>query len=96
MKQIPVPAAVRSRRRPPVTDFPEVLPNFPDHMSAMLMLFKGLAAFQVMESTACDSATALAAVERQFAAAANEQISAQNTLDHIIASCLSVVEGTGE
>lgn len=67
-----------------------------DATTALLRVCKGIIAFQVKESTGCDSETALAAVERQFSQHGAEVITIGNTLDHIIAACLDVVSQDDE
>jgi hypothetical protein len=68
-------------------------PSYTPLAPVVLEILIGLAAFQVMESTACDSATALAAMRRQVRGHADDPITAQAVMDRISAACLDVVEG---
>jgi len=76
MKSLPVPAHPEPR--------PYVAPQ-----SALLELAKGMAAWTVMQETACDPDTALAAIQRQFSG--NVEVDARDVMDRISAACLDVV-----
>jgi hypothetical protein len=57
--------------------------------SALLELAKGMAAWTVMQETACDADTALAAIQRQFSG--NATIEARDVMDRMSAACLDIV-----
>jgi len=76
MKSLPIPAYPEPR--------PYVAPQ-----TALFELCKGMAAWTVMQETACDADTALAAIERQFTG--NAEIDARDVMDRMSAACLDIV-----
>ena len=63
--------------------------------TAMFELVKGVAAWGVMQETACDADTALAAIERQFKANSAVRVEARDVMDRMSAACLDVVSADG-
>lgn len=77
MKSLPIP---QSQYPTPSAMFPQ---------SALLELATGMAAWTVMQETACDADTALAAIRRQFTS--STVVEARDVMDRITAACLDVV-----
>lgn len=71
----------------PVPQYPTPSAMFPQ--SALLELATGMAAWTVMQETACDADTALAAIRRQFTGAV--VVEARDVMDRITAACLDIV-----
>lgn len=49
-------------------------------------------AYTLMESVGCTPERALAAIERQYQAAAGEEVTASNVLDHLLAAKLDLID----
>jgi len=79
MKSLPIPPSVA------------VNPNWPQSpQAAVFQIVKGIAAWTVMQETACDADTALAAIERQLAAVPLD-VDARDVMDRMSAACLDIV-----
>jgi hypothetical protein len=72
----------------PIPSYPE---PYAHPVASSFELVKGMAAWIVMQETACDADTALAAIERQFVIAGPGQGDARDVMDRMSAACLDIV-----
>ncbi len=85
MKSLPIPPSSVS-----------VSQNWPPSpQAAVFEIVKGIAAWTVMQETACDADTALAAIERQLAVVPLD-VDARDVMDRISAACLDIVSRDDE
>jgi hypothetical protein len=73
----------------PITQPPG--PTYVHPVASPFELVKGMAAWIIMQETACDADAALAAIDRQFFIVGPGQSDARDVMDRMSAACLDIV-----